>query len=83
MEKVANAQLILVEYVCDECQQGLMRPNGVMLMSNPPQYPHQCTNCGSTKVFYNQYPYQKIVATENLRDPEPEAEMASRPEEAN
>lgn len=40
-----------VHYICDECGKGEMLPTGVMLASNPPQYPHECTKCDATTRF--------------------------------
>ena len=45
-----------VSYICDECGKGEMRATGVMLTSNPPQFPHKCNSCGVEKVFRAKYP---------------------------
>lgn len=45
-----------VNYICDVCGKGKMRPTGAMLASNPPQYPHRCNVCGAKNVFGRQYP---------------------------
>jgi transcription elongation factor Elf1 len=40
------------EYVCDECGIGTMEScSGIVLTSNPPRYPHKCTNCGCERHF--------------------------------
>jgi hypothetical protein len=45
-----------VKYLCDTCKMGYMeRAGDFMLMSNPPQYPHSCTNCEATKTFKGEY----------------------------
>ena len=49
-------QTFKVDMECD-CGEGLMRPTGVTLMSNPAQYPHQCKVCGATKNFRVSYPH--------------------------
>lgn len=46
-----------VDYVCDSCGEGFMRPTGVMLASSPPQYPHRCNKCDCAKTFRVQYPH--------------------------
>jgi len=47
-----------VEYWCDECGRGVMRPMGVMLvqLSNPPRYEHRCPLCGAVANLSRQYP---------------------------
>lgn len=42
---------------CDECKQGYMRPTGMMLTSNPAQYPHRCNKCDHHKNYLVQYPH--------------------------
>ena len=47
-----------VECVCNECNEGRMIPTGMMLPSNPPQYPHKCSKeeCGAEQNFTEKYP---------------------------
>ncbi|SUD80275.1 Uncharacterised protein [Pseudomonas putida] len=45
-----------VEYVCDSCGEGHMRPAGITLTSYPAQYPHQCSACGARANFLKCYP---------------------------
>lgn len=45
-----------VDYVCDKCREGRMRPTGIFLSSNPPKFPHRCTSCGDEMVFSETYP---------------------------
>ena len=47
---------IQIDYHCDECEHGLMRPVGHMLMTDPPQFEHKCTECGYLMVFNERYP---------------------------
>lgn len=55
-----------LDYVCDKCGQGHMRPTGICLTSNPPHWPHECNNskCDAKINFSNiKYPatgYRKI-----------------------
>ena len=52
-------QPVRVDYKCDMpgCT-GRMRPTGATLMSNPPQYPHDCNTCGVRMTFRGvTYPY--------------------------
>lgn len=47
---------VKVDQVCDRCGEGFMRPTGMSLMSNPPQYPHRCENCDAHQNFHATYP---------------------------
>jgi DNA-binding CsgD family transcriptional regulator len=49
----------LVDLLCPKCGQGLMRPTGVALMSDPPQYTHQCTWCQHRQNYQRCYPYEE------------------------
>lgn len=55
-ERTYAVRAVGVEYTCDECQAGVMEPTGVVLASYPPQWPHQCDNCGATKNLWQKYP---------------------------
>jgi len=51
-----------VHYICDECKQGELLPTGTCYPTNPPQYPHKCSNidyCNSARTFNIQYPALK------------------------
>jgi hypothetical protein len=45
-----------VDYRCDHCPDGVMRPTGIVYDNVPPQYPHYCTTCGHTATFPQRYP---------------------------
>lgn len=45
-----------IECQCDSCRKGNMVNDGTVFLSNPPQYPHICTNCKAIKTFNVQYP---------------------------
>lgn len=47
---------IRVDYKCDKCGDGCMRPTGTVLMSDPPKYEHRCQLCGARQNFTHQYP---------------------------
>jgi len=51
---------ILVDYICDKCGKGSYRHSGTdnmkVLWSNPPKFPHECTECGDRKYFIEKYP---------------------------
>ena len=47
-----------IDYKCDACRTGYMRPLGTVLLSNPAQYPHRCNNCGAEMIVREHiYPY--------------------------
>lgn len=54
---------VWVDYTCDECAQGVMRParDYGALLSIPQQYPHRCTNCNHLQKFLVTYPHQRMV----------------------
>lgn len=47
---------IQVDYLCDKCGVGYYRPVSAQLMANPPQFPHECTDCDDKKTFTERYP---------------------------
>lgn len=52
MEVVKPVQMVLVEYICDECGEGKMVQKGHPERWNIPwRYPHQCDNCGFWMYF--------------------------------
>ena len=60
-EKISDAKVVLVNYICDECGEGVMRRVGdIMFMSNPPKFYHECTNCGVGVYFDRYYPYERF-----------------------
>jgi hypothetical protein len=66
MEVEIPAKLVLVELICETCKHGYMKScGGHQLMSSPPQYPHQCNQCGASAYIRGRtYPYQKVVPAE-------------------
>lgn len=52
-----------IDFICDVCGTGFYRPTGEALLSNPIQYPHSCTVCGS-KMTVKGYAYPYIVTEE-------------------
>lgn len=62
-EKRTAIYPVKVDYLCDKCNQDFMRPEGTILMSNPPQWSHMCS-CGNQQTFYQKYPYIEWVNAE-------------------
>jgi hypothetical protein len=59
---------IQVDYQCEKCDDGRMRPTGQTLMSDPPQFPHKCTNCENTITFNEKYPTVRYALEGELID---------------
>ena len=59
---------VRVDYKCDKCGAGYMRPTGVLLTSNPPQFPHRCNNCDAHQNFTEKYPTVRYAAEGELLD---------------
>ena len=57
MPEVRKVESTQVDEKCPKCGQGYMRPTGIVLTSNPPQYPHKCQSCGHEQIYGMQYPY--------------------------
>jgi transposase-like protein len=57
MPEVRKVETSQVDERCPVCGQGWMRPTGITLMSNPPQYPHKCTSCAYEQTYSVRYPY--------------------------
>ncbi len=60
---------IEVDYICDSCKKGRMRPpkNGATQATNPIKFQHECLNCGKGAFFPLHYPllrYQPIKGKE-------------------
>ena len=69
-EIVAEVKTLSVHMKCDKCQNGLMEPDGnIVVTTEPPLYPHKCNNCGYMENYLFRYPYQKLIPIEQLREP--------------
>lgn len=51
-----EVKTVCLHYFCDTCGNGEMHSTGETLLSNPPQYPHVCGNCGATAILLKSYP---------------------------
>ena len=59
---------IQVDYRCDECEKGYYRPVNTMLLSDPPQFEHFCTECNHKQTFYEKYPTVRCAREGELLD---------------
>jgi hypothetical protein len=59
MEREIDVKPIKVNYICDKCLVGTMESTGIMLLSEPAQYPHVCSNqdCKTTQTLNKEYPF--------------------------
>ena len=57
MPEIRDVQVKQADQKCPKCNSGWMRPNGVVIPSNPPQYEHSCTSCGHKQPYGIRYPY--------------------------
>lgn len=60
-EQTFPTQLVGVEMKCGACPDGYMDADGIMLTSNPPQFPHTCKSCGATAIFLEKYPTYRVL----------------------
>jgi hypothetical protein len=47
---------IRLDYRCDICKEGHYQHVNKALTLNPFTFPHECSNCGDTRVFHFIYP---------------------------
>ena len=69
MEMVAELKILMVHQVCDECGEGIMEYDIENTQMCHIGIPHKCDRCGCVKGFSVQYPYQRMVPVEALREP--------------
>ena len=46
-----------VDEKCQSCNNGWMRPTGIVSDTTPPQFQHACTNCRNISNYTIRYPY--------------------------
>lgn len=57
MPEVRQTQVNQVDEKCPVCGNGWMRPTGIVLTTEPPQFPHKCSACGYDQTYSVKYPY--------------------------
>ena len=57
-----------VDYKCDECEKGYMKPTGDIVCCCPPKFPHSCTECGAKLMFRERYPTIRYCPEGELLD---------------
>lgn len=59
--KLKLKEVKIVEYICDKCHAGKMKPTGIMLTCMPPKYEHVCPYCNTKAHLDHTYPRTVIV----------------------
>jgi hypothetical protein len=59
---------IQIDFRCNACGIGFMRPQGNILMSNPPLFSHACNHCGEEETFQEKYPTVRFAKEGELLD---------------
>ncbi len=54
-EELIPVNTFVAQYKCPNCSV-FMKFSGVVLTSNPPQYPHVCPDCGHKETLRKSYP---------------------------
>jgi hypothetical protein len=60
-KNIDKVETVKVDYTCDSCSEGKMRPTGMALTSYPMQYPHKCEKCEHEATYDVNYPYIDFV----------------------
>lgn len=68
MEMVAEAKILIVHQICDNCGEGLMEYDAESAQMCHIGYPHKCDKCGYIEDFSVKYPYQRVVPIEVMRE---------------
>lgn len=59
-----QAEVVLVEQVCDKCGCGLMKRVGSIMLTDPPKFPHKCESCDHIDNFTTSYPTPRFKKIE-------------------
>ena len=75
-EKRTEMRTFMVRLMCDKCGEGEMKPTGIQLLSNPPQYPHACNKCGAETTIrggktYPRFEYEEVTPNVKSEGAEP------------
>lgn len=69
MEMAAEAKVLIVNQVCDKCDEGIMEYDRESIRVCHVGTTHKCNKCGYVKGYPTMYPYQRIVPIEVMRKP--------------
>lgn len=68
-EMVCESKTLIVQMLCDKCEDGIMEFTGEALCTYPSQYIHKCQSCGHTESYFTYYPTKRVIPIEPLRYP--------------
>jgi len=57
MPEVREVNTQMVDQRCPVCNNGWMRPSGIVKPTNPPSFEHTCTSCGHKQEYGVRFPY--------------------------
>lgn len=57
MEEIRNVTTQQADMKCPSCDNGYMRPNGIVKPTTPPWFTHKCTQCDHTQDYGVRYPH--------------------------
>jgi len=57
MPEVRKVESQVVDQKCPSCNNGWMRPTGLVNQTTPPSYQHACTICGHKATYGMRFPY--------------------------
>ena len=57
MPEVRKVKVQQMDEKCPICQQGWMRPSGIVITGDPPLFQHKRTACGFHNSYNVRYPY--------------------------
>lgn len=63
MEIIQTAHVMITDMECPQCQNGMMRPIGLIMGEFPPMYPHICVSCGFQDKFEKRYPVYTLMSS--------------------
>lgn len=56
-EQETKVETVVIDYVCDKCESGIMERSGsAAYLTEPMQFPHKCNKCGFEQTFKEVYP---------------------------
>jgi transposase-like protein len=56
-EELRNVSVQQMDMKCPRCNQGYMRPNGLIVPGHSPEFTHVCTQCAYTQNYPVRYPH--------------------------
>jgi len=63
MEIIQTAHVMITDMECPQCQNGRMRPIGLIMSEFPPMYTHICVSCGFQDKFEKRYPVYTLMSS--------------------